>query len=124
MKIRIRGNSIRLRLTQSEIDEFAKSGIVKDTLDFGNGTQLHYTLEKTDQSDLSSKFENNIIRTFFPQSKIFEWTKTDMVGLDNGIMDNKSLFILVEKDFQCLKPRSGEDDADAFPNPTAIDMVD
>ena len=123
MKIRIRGNSIRLRLTQTEIDTFAKVGIVTDTLDFGNGTKLLYTLEKTDKSSLSSVFENNTIRTFFPQMKILEWTRTDMVGLDNSA-DQKELYILVEKDFQCLKPRSGEDDTDAFPNPTSIDMVD
>ena len=123
MKIRIRGNSIRLRLTQSEIDTFAKTGIVSDTLDFGNGAKLEYTLEKTDQSNLSSIYENNTIRTFFPQTKILEWTRTDMVGLDNSA-DHNPIFILVEKDFQCLKPRSGEDDADAFPNPTSIDMVD
>jgi hypothetical protein len=123
MKIRIRGNSIRLRLTQTEIDLFSKTGLVSDTLDFGDGKKLIYTLEKTDAPELSASFENNTIRTFFPGNRVFEWTKTDMVGLDNS-QEKKPLYILVEKDFQCLKPRSGEDDTDAFPNPTSIDMVD
>lgn len=124
MKIRIRGNTLRLRLTQTELDLFAKDGIVKDTTKFNNEHMLVYTLEKTTDTHLSSIFENNSIRTFFPQSRIFEWTKTDLVGIDNGTVLPENLYILVEKDFQCLKPRSSEEDEDGFPNPMAIDMVD
>ena len=124
MKIRIRGNTLRLRLTQTELDTFAKDGVVTDMTKFSDNHIMQYTLEKTSESQLSSSFENNTIRTFFPQGRIFEWTKTDLVGIDNGDPDQDKLYILVEKDFQCLKPRSGEEDIDSFPNPMAIDMVD
>ena len=49
-----------------------------------------------------------------------EWIKTDLEGFD-AIMDNGTkagLYVLVEKDWQCLKPRD-EDEADLFPNPNA-----
>jgi len=124
MKIRIRGNTLRLRLTQTELDAFAKDGEVKDMTKFNDDHILYYTIEKTHESQLSAILENNAIKVFIPQNRIFEWTKTDLVGIDNGETDADKLHILVEKDFQCLKPRSGEEDQDGFPNPMAIDMVD
>ena len=49
-----------------------------------------------------------------------EWVKTDLEGFD-AIMDNgteEGLYVLVEKDWQCLTPRD-EDESDLFPNPNA-----
>lgn len=65
MKIRIKGNSIRYRLTKTEVETFCKTGSYKETTNFGNSvftyqlkakkelmylrlllrkTPLHYTL--------------------------------------------------------------------------------
>jgi len=36
MKIRIRGNSIRFRLTRGDVDTFEKTGSVEETIHFGD----------------------------------------------------------------------------------------
>lgn len=36
MKLRIRGRSIRCRLTKSEIDRFEETGVIADAVEFGD----------------------------------------------------------------------------------------
>jgi hypothetical protein len=45
MKIRIKGNSIRLRLTQSEVGQFVQEWIIKEQIQFGlkQNDTLEYT---------------------------------------------------------------------------------
>ena len=49
-----------------------------------------------------------------------QWTESEQVAIkqEQNIGDGRTLLLLIEKDFACLKPRSGKDeDADAFPHP-------
>jgi hypothetical protein len=121
MKIRIQGNSIRLRLSQSEVDTFAKTGMVHDRIQFGNtaGEALSYILEKAEVRQLGAAYAPNQIKVFVPANLAAEWTETELVGLERSmdLGEGNSLRILVEKDFQCLTEREGEDESDNFPNP-------
>ena len=49
---------------------------------------------------------NNHLRLFIPQSLADEWIQTEKVGFSENLIINKdcALFVLVEKDFQCLEP--------------------
>lgn len=38
---------------------------------------------------------------------------------EQALTGDGALSILLEKDFTCLTPRDGEEDADSFPNPAA-----
>lgn len=119
MKIRIKGNSIRYRLTKTEIDNFGKRGFLEERTDFLNGPSFLYRLEKkTGIDDLEAAFDGNTIRVFIPEKIAEEWTTTDRVGFENKmkIGEDKELFILVEKDFVCLD-HTFEDQSDNFPNP-------
>ncbi len=45
MKLRIHGNSLRLRLSQSEVAQFSKTGFVEDSIQFAPGASFAYALE-------------------------------------------------------------------------------
>ncbi len=120
MKLRINGNSIRLRLSQKEVQSFKDAGSFSETIDFGYSA-LTYTLKnRQDIEEVSAVFENDVITIEVPQKIAVEWTETEMVGFNNDkiIEDcSEGLKILVEKDFQCLHKRPGENETDMFPNP-------
>lgn len=120
MKLRIKGNSIRLRLSQTEIDEFAKEGTVSDSIRFPNG-QLIYVLQRAENEEFGVNHDNHFITVSVPKTKAFEWANSELVSLAEVIdlPENEELHILVEKDFQCLNHRPGEDESDLFPNPDA-----
>jgi hypothetical protein len=121
MKLRIRGNSIRFRLTRGEVEQLAASGEVKETVDFGQ-SEMTYSLEVAGNHDeLRAEFKDGSINVVVPQDRAAAWAVSEQVGIDSSQMTKggKKLRILIEKDFECLADRPGEDDSDAFPNPRA-----
>lgn len=122
MKLRIRGNSIRLRLTQTELEQFGESGRVKDGADFGGGSHLGYALVRDERSEeVKASFGGSGLTVSLPAKTVEEWVNTDLVSIraDQAIDSESVLKILVEKDFQCLAPREDEDESDMFPHPNA-----
>ena len=112
MKIRINGNFVRLRLSQTEVDQFASKGQVGDAIQFGDRS-LMYQLLASDVEEVSVEFDGANISVQVPKTLGTQWTKTDLVGFENA--DQTHVRILVEKDFQCLHKRPGEDESDNFP---------
>ena len=78
MKIRIKGNSLRYRLTRSEVERFAQDGYLEDTIDFG-AAQLNYSLQRTFGGNLSAEFENNNITLYMPDRMLDELITTERV---------------------------------------------
>lgn len=119
MKLRIRGNTLRLRLTRPELDEFASSGRCADKISFGGERSLVYAIERTADDAVSAVFHGNEIKVLVPAQLADAWTETDQVGFDAAHKSDggDELKILVEKDFACLTPRTDEDTADNFPHP-------
>ncbi len=117
MKIRISGNSLRLRLSQGEILEFASHGRVVSECRFADNSRLQYEVVQGDFDSLSAAFNEATITVLVPSNLARNWETDHRVGFDTTRPDG--LYILVEKDFQCLKPRSHEDESDLFPNPQA-----
>jgi hypothetical protein len=119
MKLRIQGNSLRLRLSQSEVAQFSKTGFVEDSIQFAPGTSFSYALESMSKlSAPQALFSNGWLRVQIPGVEATKWACSDRVSLsgDQPLESGKSLAILIEKDFQCLHG-GGERDPDAFPNP-------
>ena len=119
MKVRIKGNSIRYRLTKTEIDNFGKLGFLEEKTEFLNGPSFHYRLErKAGIENMEASFSGNMICIFVPENIAAEWTTTDVVGFDTkmNIGDGKDLFLLIEKDFVCLD-HTFEDQSDNYENP-------
>ena len=119
MKLRIQGNSLRLRLSQSEVAQFSKTGFVEDGIDFAPGIRFAYTMETSSSLPApQASFQDHWLRIQVPSAAAKEWFTSDRVAIsaDQPIESGKALSILIEKDFQCL--HGGEErDPDAYPNP-------
>ena len=107
MKIRIKDNSIRLRLTQTEVETFGKTGMVESVTEFGGNNAFRYRLVKTG-NEVRSLYENGAISIHVPDSVADDWVNSEEVGISNRDL---SPTILVEKDFACLTVREGEDES-------------
>lgn len=122
MKIRIKGNAIRYRLTKTEVAGFGQQGIVEEKTEFPNGSVFLYRIErKSGITDIEASFAGNSICIFIPEKIVQEWTTTDTIGFSHkaAIGKGKELFLLIEKDFVCLD-HTFEDQADNYPNPNKV----
>ena len=115
MKIRINGNRLRLRLAKTEVSHLVANREVSDHCQIGVNT-LTYKILSGDYPTLDAAFSDQIITVFVPNALTEKWDENDRVGFDGH--DANGLYILVEKDFQCLSPRE-EDESDLYPNPVA-----
>jgi hypothetical protein len=127
MKMRIRGNSVRLRLTRSEVAHLARRGWVEEAANIGPGAtdRLVYRVETIDgggPNGLRAAFSDGRLCVTVPVKQVVAWAGGEEVAIageqptpgGTGV-----LTILVEKDFQCVD-RDGAEDADAFPNPARV----
>ena len=112
MKIRIKSNSLRYRLTKSDVDRLYKEGYLEETTDFGT-QQLTYSIKRHAFPDLTASFENNAITLYMPSGMVNELANTEKVGF---AATYGTLYLLVEKDFVCLDAVA-EDQSDNYPNP-------
>ena len=119
MKLRIKGNSIRFRLTQSEVKIVEQTGSVRDQINFPNGFSLIYEIKaESGIENLEPVYDENKITLKVSLSEISEWALSDEVTISGSLElpDDENLTILIEKDFKCLSPRD-EDESDMFPHP-------
>lgn len=119
MKIRINGNSVRIRLSKSEVDRFGKEGYIEEHTNFGSG-KLTYALATTDKENMHALFEGSKITMYLPAPKAVDWVNSQKVGYDANmdIGEGEVLYLLLEKDFKCLD-NTMEDQGDNYDNPLA-----
>jgi len=122
VKLRILDNSIRLRLTRSEVSQVRTDGLVRGRVRFAGSNTFDYLLESSPATvKAEAHISGNVLTVRFPEADIREWADSDQVSIhgEQGVGDSEPLKILVEKDFACLTPREGEDESDMFPHPQA-----
>ncbi len=120
MKLRIRDNSIRLRLTRIEVDTVSSEGVVKARVSLPGGNGLDYIPESSSVTERpTARFTDDALTVMLPEAAVNQWASTEQVSIaaDEALDDGDVLKILVEKDFSCLAPREGEDEADMYPHP-------
>ena len=122
MKLRLRENSVRLRLLQTEITQLREVGNVSERIIFGtNPTDtLTYSVRLSGETEIIfAQMMDNQIEVFLPLKMAENWIDTDEVGLykTQNIGDLGELEIVVEKDFVCVDRPFDEDNKDAFPHP-------
>jgi len=118
MKLRIKANSLRIRLTRSEVEKLVNTGYLEDQTLFANN-KFVYALQAVDNgNELSAAMDNNKITMFVPKQLIAGWTENNIVGFNANmpLTENNSLFLLLEKDFVCLDETT-EDQSDNYENP-------
>jgi hypothetical protein len=122
VKLRIRDNSIRLRLSRGEVDILRDSGLVAARTGFPGGREFQYVVEGSPASvNPGAFFSDNVVTVRLPETAVLAWANSEQVSIvgEQRLDDGEPLSILVEKDFACLAPRDGEDEADMFVHPEA-----
>ena len=118
MKIRIKGDSIRFRLTQKEVKTLSENGKIYDRTNFGNQEFNYGVVLKEDIDNLNISFKNNSITLEMPDTSGKSWYVNDIITFENVLKTSKEndLYLLLEKDFTCLD-NTIEDQSDNYPNP-------
>ncbi len=121
MKLRIRGNTLRLRLLQTEVATLREKGRISESIAFGpsDDDRLTYTLAISETAkEPHAAFEKNEIVVSLPSAEANTWVSTEQVGISaNTSSAGSTLDLLIEKDFVCLTRTDDPDNADAYPNP-------
>ena len=120
MKLRILGDTLRLRLSQADMQRLTETGRVEETTHFGPGTALVYAIERdAERESVGACFDQGTITVGVPPGMLRGWTESEEVSMraTQSVEDGHSLSLLIEKDFKCLVPREGEEDYDGFANP-------
>ena len=115
MKLRFHANTLRLRLSQSDVARLAETGRVEEEVTFAPGQTLAYVIESVETDDIGASFEDAKIRVTLPRAVAKPWIEGRETGIESS---GGPLRVLIEKDFQCLHG-DAEANADAFPNPLA-----
>jgi len=123
MKLRIKANSLRLRLTRSELMKLIDTGHIEETIYFSSDEQSRLTYALQHEPDLISatlRYQPREVVVVLPTEQATTWAKSIEVGIyatvDLGSFG--ALDLIVEKDFACLD-LSDAANLDTFPNPNA-----
>lgn len=125
VKLRIRDNSVRLRLTQREVERLRDNGVVSARTAFPGSREFRYEVESSPASVNPGAFlSDSKVTVRLPETAVRAWANSDQVSIigEQQHKNGEKLNILVEKDFQCLAPREGEDESDMFPHPQASEI--
>jgi hypothetical protein len=116
MKLRIKGDSIRLRLTRPEVAQLLAEGEVSEATHFAGDSVLRYALHTDIHANaVRASFDAALLAITVPESLARHWSRSNEVGIQATVPTAAGgLMILVEKDFPCLTERPNEDDTHAF----------
>jgi hypothetical protein len=123
MKLRIKGNTLRARVSRSEVTRLLAGDCLEETIYFAPEPRAKFTYALRQEPSVSRptvQYTENKVAILIPADQAHAWGTTDQVGIaeDISLGNLGSLALLIEKDFACLD-RSEEDNQDAFPNPNA-----
>ncbi len=116
MKLRLRGNSLRLRVNRREVEGLVTGAALKEQVHFPGDACISYVLESSKESQPQACFEQGVIRILAPATLIQNWATGDSVGIYFDLPANgASLAVAIEKDLECVDSAPEERDPDAFP---------
>ena len=118
MKIRIEGNSIRLRLRQSEVSQLAEQGRVGESTYLPEGLFRYQLKLQPGLENLDAHFGPDGITVLLPAGWGKAWPSESRVGFEAvlKLKGSHTLHVLVEKDFVCLD-RDPAGQQDQYPHP-------
>ena len=120
MKLRIRGDSLRFRLTKTEVTSLHEQGWWQETTTLGSGGEpsFVYRVESVAEGPSTVSFSpgaQTVITALLPAAGVASWATSNEVGL---YFDTPwGTKVAVEKDFRCLDEERDEDESDNFDNP-------
>ena len=106
MKLRLKGNSVRLRLTPSDLIALRDHGVVEESADFGEGQVLTYRLQSAGvPGPARAEFRNGTVGVTVSAEDVRKWADSDQVGI---YAQAGGLSVSVEKDLRCFPRTDGE----------------
>jgi hypothetical protein len=111
MKLRLHSDTLRLRLSQSEVARLGAGERVEDIVSFPGDRTLEYAIEPG--AVLSAMFDGRRVTVTVPAAQAKHWAENSEVGISGS---DGPLKILIEKDFQCLHGPEATN-VGLFPNP-------
>ena len=119
MKLRFRGNSVRLRVNQREVERLATGKRLEEQVQFPGGARISYVLEASKDARPDASFRQGVIRISAPRELIENWASGDSIGIYFDLPANGApLEVAIEKDLECIDGEGEERDPDAFPRRT------
>jgi hypothetical protein len=120
MKLRIRANTLRLRLNQKEVEKLAAGEVLREAIEFPGSTSLSYLLKVAQAAEAQAFFEAGRIHIIVPRVQILHWAENDELGIYFQLPTGaEPLKIAVEKDLVCIDGPAEEQDPLAFPREMA-----
>lgn len=121
MKLRIKGNSIRLRVSPSDLTALTENGKIKSEIHFADSPAAMWSYgiaQHSAPAGPSIEFASNGVTVSVAAEEVKRWANSEDVGIffSQNIGLQGTLDVLLEKDFACLD-RSDGDNCDTFPNP-------
>jgi hypothetical protein len=100
MKLWIRGNSLRLRVSKTELAMLADTGNAEDTTRFSSEQSLRYGIEVRPTGALTATFAESAILVTLPKARLDLWLRPDEVSVEGSqpIGGGKVLQVVLEKD--------------------------
>lgn len=126
MKLRLKGNSLRLRVSRSELDRLMAGGCIEETIRFAPEPEAKLTYALESAAGVSTaivRYRRQRITVIVDQNELQSWNEPDQVGIYTSVPvgSGEMLELIVEKDFACLDG-SDEENEDTFANPHAVAM--
>jgi len=117
MKLRFRGNSLRLRLNRREVESFAAGVELREQVVFPGAERLEYALDTSSESG-NAIFQTGEIRVSVPQQQAAGWARGAEIGMYFELPANGCVLkVAIEKDLECVDGAPEEKDPHAFPRP-------
>lgn len=100
MKLWIQGNSLRLRVSKTELAKIAETGKVEDAVRFSSEQSLRYAIEVRPTGAVTATFSGTAIVVALPKPRLDLWLRPNEVSVEGSqpLGGGKVLLIVLEKD--------------------------
>jgi hypothetical protein len=102
VELRIKDNSVRLRLDRSDVDALRERGEIASSTVFPGGRTLRFRVESSPASVApTALFSDNVLTVRWHETEILRWVASEQTSLqgEQTLADGERLAVLVEKDF-------------------------
>lgn len=121
MKIRLYQDSVRLRVSPSEMQDLVKNLPIAEKFSWGDKNSVHplsFHLIPSEITQLKTGETQGTYLIEWSKALINEWANSEETGMYHtfSVKGGINMSVAIEKDFAC-KGRDDENKADRFPNP-------
>ena len=109
MKLRIRDNSVRLRLTRGEVDQLRDDGLISARTGFPGGRDFQYVVESSPASVKPGAFLSECVITVrLPETSVLAWANSEQVSITGEqLLDDVERPLLEEEACNCFLSQQG-----------------